>query len=126
MIALYQPNIFRKEASIDTFFNDLFHTGFGSYRDNVHPQVSSDDSNITLTFELPGFQKSDVQIDISHDQLNVSAKSTNTALTRQHLQYSSAIPPVDFKSSSATLENGILTITLKKAADAKTKQLKVS
>jgi HSP20 family molecular chaperone IbpA len=126
MIALYKPNILRKEASIDQFFNDLFYTGWRGYSENNHPQVSSDDSNITLTFELPGFQKSDVQIDITHDQLRVSAKSTNTALTRQHLQYTSAIPPIEFKSSSATLENGILTITLKKAADAKTKQPKVS
>ena len=127
MNTLYVPSIFRKEVnSIDQFFNDLFYGGRGAYSNPTQPVVSSNDESITLQFELPGFNKSDIQIDIQNDHLHIKAKSDNTALNRQQLHYSSSIPPIDIKTSTASLENGILTVTLKRAADAKAKQIKVT
>jgi len=119
------PTIFRKEATtLDSFFNDLFFSGWPSHQGQSSPKVCNNNDSITLTFEVPGFEKSEIQVECDDQQLWVHATSSDES--RQPIHYRASIPTINLKTSSASLKNGILTITLQKSDLAKKHEIKIS
>jgi HSP20 family protein len=85
---------------------------------NVH----EDDTTVTVEFQLPGFAKNDLSIDVSEDQLTVSGemKQQHQAEGHQEFQITSftrtlSLPAkIDTDSAQAEMRNGILTLKLQK------------
>ncbi|MBI4720142.1 MAG: Hsp20/alpha crystallin family protein [Chitinivibrionia bacterium] len=89
--------------------------------------ISEDDKEFTLTMELPGVSKKDVEISVDGDALTVEADRTEkfesknlvraeirTEKFRRTFQIGSKI---DREAIKAKLENGILMLTLPKKAE---------
>jgi HSP20 family protein len=103
------------------------------------PAVDVQEGKDTLTIkaELPGLKKEDINISLHDGVLTLSgerkgsAESQNGGMTRSErwfgrFQRSFTLPgKVDTKNIPATYTDGILTITLTKAEEAKPKQIKV-
>ncbi|MHA2174818.1 MAG: Hsp20/alpha crystallin family protein [Candidatus Hodarchaeales archaeon] len=71
--------------------------------------VEKDDETYTITFEIPGIKKEDIQLEVTPDELWLEAK--NKALNkeyREHLYFKDAVDPNQVK---AKLNAGILTLT---------------
>ena len=117
------PTIFRKEATtLDSFFNDLFFSGWPGHQGQSSPKVCNNNDAITLTFEVPGFEKSEIQVECDDQQLWVHATSSDESPPIT----TASIPTINLKTSSASLKNGILTITLQKSDLAKKHEIKIS
>jgi len=93
-------------------------------------------SNLILTAEVPGLSEKDVQLTLNQDVLtirgerNVQAPEGYTVHRQERsavkFSRSFALPcRVDAERTSATVKNGILTVMLEKAAEAKARQIAV-
>ena len=126
MSTFYLTPFSRKERLFDDIFDNFFNLGIhgGTYHS---PTESIDDSgdSVTLSIDLPGFDKSDISIDYKDNQLIVHAKSTEDA-NRQAINRRYPIKNIDINASSADLKNGVLTLTLEKTAATKAQQLKIN
>jgi len=99
--------------------------------------VQEGKDTLTVNAELPGLKKEDINISLHEGVLTLSgerkgsAESQNGGMSRSerwfgHFQRSLTLPcKVDTKNIPATYTDGILTITLTKAEEAKPKQIKV-
>ena len=112
----------RKEDLFDNIFNDLFVSGFGGGKSYNSPTIKETDDLITLSVDLPGFEKSDINIDYRDNQLYIYAKSDE----RSEVKYQYTIRNIDIKKSSAELKNGVLELKLEKLGSAKKQILKIS
>ena len=112
----------RKENTIDRFFNDLCYSGFNHRFNSLNSNINETDDTITLTIDLPGFEKSDIKIDYIDDQLYIEAKSDQ----RNEINQQYTIRNIDIKKSNAELKNGVLTLQLEKASAAKKQLLKIN
>ncbi len=93
--------------------------------------------NLVAVIELPGMRKEDIEISLHDGTLTISgerkAGSSNGEKAERTERYvgvfrrSIALPTrVDANKVSATYRDGILTVTLPKAEEAKPKQIQVS
>ena len=93
-------------------------------------------SSLVLEADLPGLGEKDVQLSIHQDVLTMSGERKQDApqgwyvhrQERRPVKFSRsfALPcKVDPEKSTATLKNGVLTITLSKATEAQPKQITV-
>ena len=124
MTVYLQPYKTRKESIFDELFNDFFNTGFIS---NHHQPdaITESDSAISLSLDVPGFEKSDIGIDYKDNQLYIHAKTPDDSTRRREVKRQYTIRNIDIKKSSAELKNGILTLTLEKNEASKSEQLKI-
>ncbi len=76
---------------------------------------------LTITFELPGVSKEDIETDLTEDSLTVSAELPN----RKYYKRLSLPAEVDPETAKATFNNGILSVRVKKKEGAKGKRLKI-
>lgn len=103
------------------------------------PRLSFTDAgaNLVLEADVPGLAEKDVQLSIHHDVLTLSGERKQDTpqgwvahrqeRTPVKFSRSYALPTkVDPEKSTATLKNGVLTITLAKAADAQPRQIAVN
>lgn len=113
---------------LNSGFGDLgreLETGIGS--SNVLVDVADADDQVVVTADLPGYEKSDVDVSVKGRQLRIAAESTSESTSgddenyyrreRSRRSVSRTVPlPVDVDESgaSATYENGVLTVTLPK------------
>lgn len=113
---------------LNSGFGDLgreLETGIGS--SNVLVDVADADDQVVVTADLPGYDKSDVDVSVKGRQLRIAADSTSESTSgddenyyrreRSRRRVSRTVPlPVDVDESgaSATYENGVLTVTLPK------------
>ena len=121
---LYQPYLTRKEDP----FNDLFYRFFDDCFSKSTPiphKLSETDTTITLTIDVPGFEKSDIAIDYENEILSIHAKSSQEN-HRSEINQSFKLPGIEFKKSSASLTHGVLNIQLEKSPQRKKQQLKIS
>lgn len=97
-----------------------------------------DDANLVVQLELPGVSKDDVQVSIHEGVLTIAgerrpSKDTDQGETlRQErfygrFQRSISLPkPVNVEAVRASLKDGILTVMLPKAEEARPRQIQVS
>lgn len=93
--------------------------------------------NITAIVELPGMRKEDIDISLHDGALTISGERTREGANGDKAERTEryvgtfrrtiALPTnVDANKVSATYRDGILTVTLPKAEEAKPKQIQVS
>lgn len=92
--------------------------------------------NVIAVVELPGMRKEDIEISLHEDMLTISGErkhetgpNDKTERTERYVgkfRRSISLPArVDASKVSATYKDGILTVTLPKAEEAKPRQIKV-
>lgn len=94
------------------------------------------DEAFTVELDLPGVEKGDIAIDISERRLTVHGKRVekerkgvlrHTTRVTGSFSYEAFLPsPVDEKAVTAVLTDGVLTITMPKASEAKTTHITVT
>ena len=95
-----------------------------------------EDHSITVKFDLPGFEKEDIEISIYGGTLNISGERKNAEREEKEgcrpqwsygrfyrsIQLSG---PVDLSKAIATYRDGVLFVCLPKTAQAKRKQIEI-
>jgi HSP20 family protein len=102
------------------------------------PRVVVEDvgESLLLQADLPGLAEKDVQLSIHQDVLSLSGERRSDAPQGHYVHRQERAPvrfarsftlpcKVDPEKSSATLKNGVLTVTLAKVAEAKPRQIAV-
>ena len=126
--------------AMDKLFEDSFvrPASFGSLSvPDVAIEMKETDSDIVIKAELPGVMPNDVDVSIAEGVLTVKGEhkeekeEKETNYYRRELKYGSFSRSVNLPAvvnadqAEAVFENGILTLTLPKAEEAKPRQIKV-
>lgn len=135
-------NASRALARRDDLFAELFRDflGLGDVDLSLQPpaDVAETDAEITVKLEVPGVAKDDLKVSATDDSLTVRGETRKEVETngknvhRQEIRYGSfqrtmPLPAdVDPSKTHAELANGVLTVTLPKAAHAKAKRIDVA
>lgn len=125
---------------LDDFFSPAARNPAAPKAQSVSPRVNvvENDTAYELQAELPGVQKDDVKISVENGRLSIEAevKRTEEKKEGENLVYaersvskfarSFTLPKeVDDTAAQARLENGVLTLTLPKKAQAQAKQIAI-
>jgi HSP20 family protein len=121
---------------MDSLFEDL--EGGETATTASWPRVNLFDqgANLVLVAELPGLRDKDVKLTIDHDVLTIEGERAAKApegytvhrQERPSLRFSRALTlpaKVDSERTTASLQNGFLTITLPKAPEARPRTIAV-
>jgi len=98
--------------------------------------LAEDKTSLVLRADLPGLAERDVQLTILKDAITLSGERKPDAPEGHYVHRQERAPvrfsrsfglpcKVDAEKSTATLKNGVLTVTLAKAADAQPRQIAV-
>ena len=98
--------------------------------------LSDNGGSLTVTAEVPGLSEKDVKLSLNQDVLTLAGERTSAvpegySVHRQErpaVQFSRsfALPcPVDPDKATASIKDGILTVTLEKAKEAQPRQISV-
>ena len=99
--------------------------------------VYQDDDHLFVKIELPGMKKEEMQISLHENTLTVSGERKNERETKEGEAFRSerffgrfhrsvTLPtPVDPKEVKAQYKEGVLTVTLNKAEEAKPRQIEI-
>lgn len=135
---------FDRFANLREEFDRVFDTSFGSVfrplgslnRWNPAVDVYQSKDQYTVHAELPGLKKEEIELSLNGDTLTISGerkqetKSEEGSRTERFFgkfQRSVILPvPVNAEKVNATYKDGILTVVLPKAEEAKPKQIPVS
>jgi HSP20 family protein len=116
------------------FFNDDFFDSMMDTRRMIKTDIRETDNVYILDAELPGFNKEDINIDYSNNVLTIAAnkETTNeekdekegTYIRRERSSQSFSrqflVEHIKHEDIDASFENGVLTVTMPKAADKET------
>jgi HSP20 family protein len=108
----------------------LFDAGFPTFREPARfgafpVDVYHDKDSVNVRAELPGFRKEDLQVNVADDILTISGhfktgNEKDAAQTETAIERTVALPEnLDYQKVAAAYENGVLTVTLPKRAEAK-------
>ncbi|MBI4445497.1 MAG: Hsp20/alpha crystallin family protein [Acidobacteria bacterium] len=147
-MTLVRYNPFRElqdlQKTMNRFFGEtltrVFDEPENEFIGNWSPVVDiyETEDEVNLTAELPGFEKDEVNLSVHDGRLTISGerKFTGEQKTRNYHQVerwygrfsrSFVLPAmVDYNHISASLKNGLLTITVPKKEEAKPKQISVA
>lgn len=114
-------------------FNRLFNQLESSLETSYYPTLMSETSEnehaYTVSLALPGFKKDEVSVElVEGDTLKVSASSKRPSLARRATSRSFKLDTylIDTKGITAKLEDGILEVTIPKAAASKPRQIVIA
>jgi HSP20 family protein len=125
---------------LDDFFLPVDRKATASKAQPVSPRVNivENETAYELQAELPGVQKEDVKISVENGRLSIEAEvkraeekkeGENVVFAERSVSKfarSFTLPKeVDDATAQARLENGVLTLTLPKKAQAQTKQIAI-
>lgn len=91
-------------------------------------EISENDSQVSVTAELPGLDEKDVEIELAHGALTIRGEKTTGTEDKDRLfserhygRFERRIPvdDIDEDKVTASFKNGLLTVTLPKSAAAK-------
>jgi HSP20 family protein len=106
----------------------LFEAGFPAFREQARfgafpVDVYQDKEAVTVRAELPGFRKEDLQVNVADDVLTISSRVTTgdeKETPGTSIERAVALPEnLDYRKIAAAYENGVLTVTLPRRAEAK-------
>ena len=117
-LALRKRNGMALPSIFDDFFTDNW---FNSYQKPAYMEWDEEGNNGTIVIEAPGFSKEDIKIESDSDGLAITGEVKDEAMKNRLRQASFSYilrrSDLDTKNVDAKLENGILTIGVKKAKD---------
>ena len=138
------PSLVGTDFAAPAFFRDFFRLTDWDERDNLVSSawmppvdIAEDAEAIRVTAELPGFQESDVHVELHGDVLTLSGERKRetekkdvhyTRLERSygHFTRSFTLPgTVDREKVKATFASGVLTIELPKKPESKPRQIPI-
>lgn len=85
-------------------------------------EVSQNTDHIEIECELPGFSKSEINIEAINDQLIIEAKNGKRQKSKSYILDKS----LNRDNISAVLKNGILNIKIYKLEEQKAKKIKIN
>jgi HSP20 family protein len=123
-------------------FSGLFDDWFLPVKDEARTltpamDIEEDDNQIAVRLELPGLGKEDVSIKLEDGVLTVSGEKKSDrevdtkryhVFERRYGSFSRAVKlptGVDLEHADASFENGVLTVTVPKAENAKPRTLEI-
>lgn len=95
--------------------DNLFEALFGS-------QVRSENVNGTFTLDVPGYSKKDLDIEATNGVLSITGTSATRGKFTKHYRISQKL---DTTQISATLLNGVLTLTLPEKKDSSSHKVEI-
>lgn len=119
------------ETEIDQLFETaLGHLSSGSSSAGFPIDLFEDKQNLFIRAELPGVDRKDIQIEIVDGNLNLQAtRKTKRAEAEQSFVFNRTLSlPSEVLADkvSASFENGVLSITLPKKEESKSRKIQVS
>jgi HSP20 family protein len=111
-----------RERGIPSLFEDFFNDNwFSSYQKPALIEWDDSGKEATITIEAPGFSKDDIKIESHSDGLTIVGEIQDEKmkgrLRQANFSYALKRSDIDLKNVDAKLENGILTIGIKKSKD---------
>jgi HSP20 family protein len=88
--------------------------------------VVEDDQKLELYADVPGVKQEDLDIVVEKDVLTIKGERKGTRFAGTFERAFTLPKHVDAEKIQAKLENGVLTLTLPKRAEAQPRQIKVS
>jgi HSP20 family protein len=128
----------RREDTFDDVFREFFRRGEEDGLIAPAVEVAESDKDVTVKLEVPGIDKDQVSVAVDDDMLTVRGEVSKETeekkknYYRQEIRYGAfhravRLPrEVDAAKASAELKNGMLRITLPKAAQPKARQINVA
>jgi len=104
---------------------------------DLRVDISENDKVFSVRAEIPGAKKDDIRVSVSGDMVSISAEvkkeseeKDGRAVVRERYFGSSSRSfrlgsALDDKAAEAKFENGVLTLTLPKRAEASSKQVEI-
>ena len=147
MLRRYLPELRKRSQDVqrpqsmfdlmESFFNEPFERG--PFKELSYPQVnvSESEKDVTVTAELPGMQGKDLDISLRQNNVILQGEKRfedeekNKNFHRIECSYGSfyrTVPlptEVDEEKIKASFKNGVLTVTLPKAASAQRKKIEI-
>ncbi len=121
-------------SGLESEIDRLFETVLGDYTapaaDRFPVDLYEDAENVYVRAELPGVDRSDIQVEMVEDYLTVSAtRKTGAAGQEQTTSFSRSVSipeAVQNEKVTAQYQDGVLTVTLPKKEEAKPRKIAVS
>jgi HSP20 family protein len=125
--------------ALDRFFDEsMFRPSWWGMETRAIPlDVIEEDKNIIVKASIPGIKPSDLHVEVDEDSLRIwgemkeeTERKDEAYYLREHrygrLERSTLLPyAVSAEKAKAEFENGMLTLTLPKASEARRKEIKV-
>ena len=108
------------DSTLHTMISDMVSGGWDSHRISDTTAYLKDDV-LTLEFEVPGLSNKDIEVIVEDRTLEVKAEKGNRSFHKRYKIQES----FDINQTSAIAKDGILTITIPKYEDRKSKRIEV-
>ena len=101
---------------------------------SIPTDIDESEDSYRLTLELPGVDKKDIDVSYKDEILSISATknaphsddSVREEIQRGRIERSFRVKGINFEDAQAEYKNGLLTLTLPKAAEHKAQTLSIS
>jgi HSP20 family protein len=123
---MYLVPVARSNAVWSRSFDRLFDELFAEPSRGPAIDVAESDTAFTFTLDVPGFTKDEVQIDVVGRQLTLKAEAQGERQRRGFSRSFTLPVELDSAAAQAKLENGVLTLTLPKAAPRTAQRIAVN
>ena len=115
----------RNRNVFDDLFNewdDIFSNRNSHYSSDY--KTSSDDDGVTLTMNVPGYNKKLIDVSVSGDRLVIEGKA-HTGSTKGFKHTFTINEGLDSESTEATVIDGVLTVSISYAEEVKPRKIEV-
>jgi len=112
----------------NNLFDELFNT-FNSVSSlkpsydysNINYELSEDGNELNLSFDVPGFSKSDLTIEVLDSHMNINGEVGNRTFSKRFRLSNSW----DLSQAKATVTNGVLDIVVPKLEEKRKKTIEI-
>ena len=112
----------------NNLFDELFNT-FNSVSSlkpsydysNINYELSEDGNELNLSFDVPGFSKSDLTIEVLDSHMNINGEIGNRTFSKRFRLSNSW----DLSQAKATVTNGVLDIVVPKLEEKRKKTIEI-
>ena len=107
----------------DDVFDDFFKRNFNVSKSSEY-KTESDDDGVTLTMNVPGYNKKLIDVSVSGDQLTIEGKS-NSGDTDGFKKVFTINDTLDSDGIEASVVDGVLTVSVPYAEEVKPRKIEV-